>query len=514
MEIQYKRSYVPRKGRFTAGEIQAMLGYALEVADPATPMAEGKLAPGEVCMLLFGIAPEEYAWRETEPKRLEALAERLRREIPKDRLIGWRVCDLKGAAVKRALKPRAGESIDEGAFQRALSERRRAESGPLDEALLRCAQLQRECAKEGAGDRQRSLLADARRALGAALAQIEACWIAEDALLGGRFACVGFDGRAEIFTTENRAQRAQKQISAANGGAELWRLKALRGAEIAEQLRRLAEAGVDQLRVDNGFAAAELSIADVIAFEPSENAPLRGMLLRDIAYGARWQKLKELGAPEKNQRGALESMLTLRNFAWRALGRAKLYLISAPQGMGFACVTLPQQNRRMLAVFTSAARAASFAERAKGAGAPVALDFDQAARHAGKCEGMFIDADNLGYCLPAGAYDRVRELRDKPPQAVRIQPAPEEKGAAAEAAQGAERPNPDAGLPNPDEFAPARPRAAGLPDPDEAGPAPEEKGAAEAPDSPKADAPAEAGSSDVQPRGIFRRFFGKKGGRA
>ena len=35
MEIQYQRSYAPARGkRYTAGEISAMLGYAVEIADP------------------------------------------------------------------------------------------------------------------------------------------------------------------------------------------------------------------------------------------------------------------------------------------------------------------------------------------------------------------------------------------------------------------------------------------------------------------------------------------------
>ena len=61
MEIRYKRTYSPAKGkRYTAGEITAMLGYAMEIADPRVKLKEGKLAPGEICLLLFGITPEEY----------------------------------------------------------------------------------------------------------------------------------------------------------------------------------------------------------------------------------------------------------------------------------------------------------------------------------------------------------------------------------------------------------------------------------------------------------------------
>lgn len=446
MEIQYRRSYTPRRGRgYSAGEIPAMLGYALEIVDPRAPMAEGRLEPGEACRMLFGVTAEEYAWRESDPKKLDALAAELRRVRPADRLIGWQVCDLKGAVAKRALKPQTGESVDGGAFVRALAEKRGGqEAGPLDAALLDCARLQKLCAQKEATEELRAQWQAARRALGAGVLSLERAYVADEALMGGRFPCVGFDGHVELFTLRSRADRAAERVAEVSAGVPLWQIRALSGGELEERLRRMQEDGFTALRVDNGFASAELALADVMELKAAENAALRALMLREVACGARWKRLKEVTAPERNQRGALEGMLTLRNFAWRELGNARLYLLAGEGGRGYVCVNATAENRRMLATFTSRARAEAFAGRMADRAHAVSATFDEATRRAGAAESLLIDPDDLGYRLPRTEFERVRELRAKPPLAVRIQP------------KEAEAPKRAAGmansLPNPDEM--------------------------------------------------------------
>ena len=455
MEIQYRRSYVPARGkRYTAGEIPAMLGYAVEIADPRPRMREGKLEPGEVCMLLFGITPEEYGWRESAPKALDALAERLRKNLPADRLIGWRVCDLKGAPVQRNLKLETGESIDAGAFAQALQARVKAtQAGPLDAQLLECRRLQTVCSAKDAPETARAELREARRALGAGLLSLERLYVADEAVLNGRWPCVGLDGRVELFTRRERGERALRHIAQVNAGVEFWQLRELAGEQIESTLRRWAADGLTALRVDNGFASAELELADVLEAAPAENAPLRALMLREVECGARWNRLKAADAPEPNQRGMLESMLTLRNFAWRALGQAKLWVLCAG-GDRRNCVVLGRRDgaERLLAAFTERDRAAAFARSVPGAPTLAELRFDELAERAGKAAGILIDVGELGYRLPAEAFAKVRELRDRPPLAVRIEPPkPAQSAAPRPAAQLGE-------LPDPDQFAPATPQ--------------------------------------------------------
>ena len=120
MELKYQATYRAKGLKaYSVGEIQG-LSPALELAEPRLRASEGKLEPGEICMLIFGITAEEYAWHENDTKKLDALAEQLRKRVPADRLIAWRVVDLKGKPVQREIKPQTGESIDGGAALRSF----------------------------------------------------------------------------------------------------------------------------------------------------------------------------------------------------------------------------------------------------------------------------------------------------------------------------------------------------------------------------------------------------------
>lgn len=328
MEIQYKRSFTPGVSkRYTLGEIQVMLGYAMEIATPRPRMKEGRMLPGQVCMLLFGITPEEYALKDGDSKALNALAEKLEKNVPADRLLGWRMLDLKGAPVQSALQPQTGESIDGGAF----------------------------------------------------------------------------------------AQRVQ--------------------ARAAQQASNGA------LHQTVSAAIRETMNADV----PGENARLRKLMMREVEFGKQWKQLKETNAGEEDVRGALEGMLTMRNFAWREVGNAALYALCAG-GAREKCVLLgiPNQPEKRLAVFTDSERAQAFAKRMKIAVSPVHMQFDELAQRSAACEGLVIDAGEIGYLVRSADYEKLRELRGKPPVAVRVQ-----KTAAVP------RPAEDMGsLPDPDAFLP------------------------------------------------------------
>ena len=167
MEIKYKRSYAPKGKNYSVGEVPLMFGYALEIADPRAKLETGKLAPGEVCMMIFGITPEEYAWRESDPQRLDALAARISKALPKDRLIGYRACSLLGKPVEREIRPLMGEHMPEDDFAARLTRERGGalQAGPLDAQLAECRRLQKLCAQKGAPEQIRQDWLQARRAL-------------------------------------------------------------------------------------------------------------------------------------------------------------------------------------------------------------------------------------------------------------------------------------------------------------------------------------------------------------
>lgn len=450
MEIRYKRTYLPPKGkRYTAGEIQALLGYAVEAADPRVALKEGRLAPGEICMMLFAITPEEYAWKDTDSKKLDDLVQKLCKEIPIDRLLGWRICDLKGSAVQKNVQLKTGASIDGGAFAERVKEKIRKDmSGPIDDAIRESRRLQNLCADKNAPEGVKQDWQAARETLGKAILGLEKVYVVDELLVGNRWPSVGFDGRIEIFTTRERAERIKLQIAAALGGMEVWSVRELPGSEIVNYLRNCGMDGLNALRVDNGFAAAELNLKDFMPDFLGENILLRSHVIREIEAGVRWNKLKERGAEQKHLGSTLEGMLTFRNFAWREIGNTALYAVCAA-GMRDKCVVLGGKDggEKMLAVFTDRIRAASFAEKLDGNPVPVAMKFDELALRARPFAGLVIDAGILNYRLPVAEFDKVKELRSKPPVVVRVQ-KPETEAPVPQPKPRAEV----VSLPNPDDF--------------------------------------------------------------
>ena len=485
MEIRYKRTYLPTKGkRYTAGEIQAMLGYAVEAADPRPALKEGKLAPGEICMMLFGITPEEYAWKDSDPRALDQLVDQLCKQIPADRLLGWRICDLKEAVVQKNVQLKTGDSIDDGAFAALVKEKiRKSMTGPIDDVIRESRRLQNLCADKNAPEGVKQDWQAARTELGKAILSLEKVYVVDELLVGGRWPAVGFDGRIEIFTTRERAERIKPQITAAMGGVEIWTIRELPGTEIVNYLRNCGMDGLNALRVDNGFAAAELSLKDFMPDFMSENITLRSFMIREIEAGMRMNKLREMKAEEKHLRSCLEGMLTFRNFAWREIGNATLYALCAG-GAREKCVVLNAKDggERMLAVFTDRMRANSFAQKVDGNPVPVAMKFGELTLRAQAFGGLMVDIGVLNYRLPKAEFEKVKELRSKPPVVVRVQ-QPEAEKPAPQPRQPAE----DMGsLPNPDDF-----------------------------DAPKVQREPEAKQSELpepekpEKKGFFKKLFGK-----
>lgn len=505
MEIKYKRSYAPKGKNYSAGEVPLMFGCALEIADPRAKMEVGKLEPGEVCMMIFGITPEEYAWRESDPRQLDALATRIGKTLPRDRLIGYRVCNLLGKPLQREIKPLLGESMPGDDFAARLARERGAlQAGPLDAQLAECRRLQKLCAQKNAPEQLRQDWLQARRALGAGLHAQPALWLAYEAGMNGRWPAFGFDGRVELFTSAERGERARSRVQQANAGVDVWQIREVERAALDATLKMLADCGAKQLRVDNGISAAEIGLDDLCDETPTENAALRNFIQREVEYGLRWNRLKEANAAEAIQRGALESMLTLRNFALREMGLGVLYAACVGVGSGRLCTAAARPKldgagwrevkgdkclmlgdkdgkKRFLAVFTSPIRLTSFAEQ-KGANvSAVAMTLDDLI-HRAAGNGLMVDPGMIGYCVEEKMLQKARELREKPPMAVRIQP-----------------PEPQQEMPKQEKIGLGE-----LPDPDSAGVAkPEETRREAVPEAPKTE------TSDAPKKGLLRRLFGK-----
>ncbi len=505
MEIKYRQTYAPKGKNYSVGEVGWMLGYAMQIVDPRPKLESGKLEPGEVCMILFGITSEEYALRESDPKALAALADRLGRYVPKDRLIAVRVANLLGKSVQHEVKLCVSERMPEDDFAERLIQK-----GPLDDQLAECRRLQKLCAQKDVPEQIKLDWLDARRTLAEGLRARPSLWLAYEAGLNGRWPFLGFDGRAELFTTAERGERARIRIQQTNAGVDMWQLREIAQGELDATLKMLADCGVKQLRVDNGFAAAEMSMDDICAATPTENAVLRNYIQREVEYGTRYNRIKTANAEEAKQRGALESVLTLRNFTLRELGNSVIYVGCLDVGSGKLCTQAAkvrlegadwqvvraeksmligsQDNQKhFLAVFTSPIRLTSFAEQ-KGANvSPVAMTLDDAVRRANN-NPLMIDPGLLGYCVDDKMIAKAMEIRDKPPIAVRIQPPKEEQKPTAQPAPKQQK----IGLGD-------------LPDPDSIDLSKIQ--------SPKSETPMPAADETEKPaqakKGFFKRLFGK-----
>lgn len=529
MEIKYNRSYIPKGKKYTAGEIAVMHGYAMEITELRPKLAEGRLAPGEICMMLFGLTKEEYGWKDSDPKALDVLGEKLRKEQPADRLIAVQVRDLKGTPVKRAIKLQTAASIDGGAFAKTLKTAA-AVTGPLDAELTACRDLQRLCADKDAPEGVKADWRSARKLLGEKLAGLDVIYAAYDASIGGRFPCIDFGGRIDVFTVRERAEQMKALVDRVNGGVEIWTIREFSGNDVEGFFRTCERLGTPELQIDNGFAAAKLSLSDFRPEQKQENGELRRFILCEMEYGLRWNRLKAADAPEKIQRGALESMLTFRNFTQRCAGNAILYAVcDAPHaGHGSLCtpaayaklngkaglritggekaVMLGRRDTsdKYLAAFSTEIQAIAFAEKANMNARPVAMTFDDLARCSGAAAGILIDPEGLAYRLLKGDYDKVRDLRGRAPLAVRIQP-PEEAAPTAEpkdsapATESDDVNRRDFSLPDPDAFdAPAKETGT-------------ETETAEIPaaESEGAEAESSGAQNEAGNKGFFKRLFGK-----
>lgn len=480
MEIKYQSDYVAKDRSFSIGTIGLLSGYALQISEPRPRLAEGKLAPGEQCMILFGITKEEHDLKDTDLKALAQLAADLRREVPKDRVIATIVMDLTGKPVKKQIKLQTGESIDNGAFLNKY----RVQAGPIDSSMVEARKLQDICAKKDTPSGVREDWNHTRANVARALLNLERVFVPYDTLLKSRYPYVR-EGRVELFTTLDRANKAMARVKAFNFGEDAWFLKEIAKADLPAFLDTCTEMGLNALRLDTTTLDVALFIKDISERETPRNAALRGCVIQEIACGTRFDQLKNVELKEVDRRRITERVLTLRNFSHREIGNAVLWSVGGVNGPvnGKLCtpkamqkldnapelqsvananhvmVKLKNNDGQFLTLFTSEIRALSFAEKLNDSPRPILMTFDDACdlvRRIPAASGIILDVDDFGYRVTKEQFDSVLDLRSKPPQIVRIKepvPKPEEVPAPREAAL----PNPDLNaLPDPDLSAPAK----------------------------------------------------------
>ncbi len=136
MELKFKATHVNDDLKYAAGVIGApgAEDYVIRVIDPThIIMTDPETwTPGTDPSAIFGITEEEYNWKDTDVDKLDDLAQKLRTEIPKDRLLH------EADGVRK--KDRA-ESIDYGKYVRWRKERNEKRRDEIISRMLGAEEL-------------------------------------------------------------------------------------------------------------------------------------------------------------------------------------------------------------------------------------------------------------------------------------------------------------------------------------------------------------------------------------
>ncbi len=120
MEFKYEKKFENNEKWYTLGTVSGIDGmgqlYAVEVMDPAGKELcdRDEWKPGSVAVAVFGITEDEYKTFETDIEEFDILVEKLKKDIPKDRLFAERNC---------VRKTDRQDTIDDGKFRNYMAQK-------------------------------------------------------------------------------------------------------------------------------------------------------------------------------------------------------------------------------------------------------------------------------------------------------------------------------------------------------------------------------------------------------
>ncbi len=136
MELRFKTTYVNDELKYAVGLVgpAGAEEYAMRVLDPThIIMTDPETwTPGTDPSALFGLTEEEYNWKDSDLEKLDELAQKLRTDIPTDRLLAER----DGVRKKDRV-----ESIDYGKYVRYRKERNERRRDEMIERMLNAEEL-------------------------------------------------------------------------------------------------------------------------------------------------------------------------------------------------------------------------------------------------------------------------------------------------------------------------------------------------------------------------------------
>ena len=226
------------------------------------------------------------------------------------------------------LKPEASVNLryTQGLILEELRRRGVVVKGPFE-------QLQEQLHHAIKSNAAEETVTDMTKKLFAMLVDAACLYVATDEDFNPRFAHITYDGRAEVFTKRELADRFAVHSKEAQLG--LVGVREIAHDDIPAFFEELYDAGVNVFRLDNGFLPVDVWLSKVLPekerfFIDDGHRETRGYLLRELQYGYRLQKTPVEDA--QRDRSLKEQMLNMRFNGYRLLGRGLLYVLLPDNG--------------------------------------------------------------------------------------------------------------------------------------------------------------------------------------
>ncbi len=318
-------------GRFHVPDIYVM--GVMDLNDPASWSGQETAV-----IFYFMITPEEYGWLNTDRARLDALAQNIQTNMPKNRLFSA-TSSKKGASAQE-LKELCDEatksdSLEEDAvFEEwkktvRLPQTIQMPKTPLTEARHALAEYQKGYNAKTATPEQTAEETELEQKLGWLLYKADALYVAMDQSFNPRYPLAD-PVRAEVRIFSDRQLAEQTIAHYTDNHLHYLSLKTVEKKEIKSFLRQCEALDLKNFRLDDGVESATIALKNIIpelnrGFAENFNSHVRGTMLRTLQA---LHQLKKHGEEMAEQpKASLNAcFMTWNRMMLQELGKTVLYV--------------------------------------------------------------------------------------------------------------------------------------------------------------------------------------------
>ena len=306
---------------------------AMDLNDPAS------WSGGETAVVYyFMITPEEYSWLETDPAKLNALAQKIQTNMPKNRFVS-------ATSTKKGMKPEELQAMCEAALKAYsldddetfeewkktvhFPRRVRVPKTPFNEARHELALCQHNLDPKTATQEQKEEEQDLEKKLGWLIFKAEEIYVAYDDCFNPRFPMVeSARGFAHLYSTQELADNSAKFYS--ENHYYYVTIRKVEQKDIKSFLRTCEEFGITQFRVDDGLEPVTVQLSNIIphldrGYIENYNCHIRGLMLRTMQT-LRMIHLHGDEMDPKRKAGLNDWFLTWNRLMLQELGKTTLFV--------------------------------------------------------------------------------------------------------------------------------------------------------------------------------------------